>query len=474
MSGTDSHSVATGDLFEVHCRIVTNRTVSRLLHLAVPIMLTNLLQVAYGLVDAWFLGRLSAEAVSAPAIAFNVVFFLSVFGMAFSQAGTTLVSQAHGAGRRREVDFFAAQTVGLVTVTGIVVCVLGLAGIGPLLWLLRVPEAVLGHTRVYMQIIFAASPFMFFFFVLQGVLQGVGDSVTPLRVQLATVALNAVLDPLFIFGVGPIPALGVAGAAAATFISRAVSAAAIVMILLRRRGDVTVRPADLRPDRGAWRRLLSIGFPLATGQAVAALGFTVLQGVDNGFGVAVVAAFGIGNRVIGVFNMPAIGLSRATAALVGQELGSGSTEAARRAVRVSVSAMLAFIVPAMTITFFFGNSVVRFFVDDPEVALHGATLFRIVSVSVVPFTLFTVINGAFQGGGVTRPIMVLNIIRLWGLRVPLAMLLAWRIGLGPDGIWYAMFVSNIVTATVGFLMLRSGMWLRRIDLDLPGRVAARS
>ena len=429
-------------------------------------MLTNLLQMAYGLVDAWFLGRVGAEAVSAPSIAFNVVFFLSVFGMAFSQAGTTLVSQAHGALRRREVDFFAAQTVGLVTATGFIVCVIGLAGMRPLLWLLRVPASVLAETRIYMQIILAASPFMFFFFVLQGVLQGVGDSVTPMRVQLATVALNAALDPLFIFGFGPLPALGVAGAATATFISRAVSAVAIVVILLRRRDDVTVRPADLRPDRDAWRRLLSIGFPLATGQAVAALGFTVLQGVVNGFGVAVVAAFGVANRIIGIFNMPAIGLSRATASLVGQELGADSTDGARKAVSVSVSAMLAFIVPAMTLTFFFGNSVVRFFVDDPEVAVHGASLFRIVSVSVVPFTLFTVINGAFQGGGVTRPIMVLNIVRLWGLRVPLAMLLAWRVGLGPDGIWYAMFISNIVTATAGFLMLRSGMWLRRIDLGV--------
>lgn len=448
------------------------RLLPRLITLAVPIMLTNLLQVTYNLVDAWFLGKVSAEAVSAPAIAFSVVFFLSVFGMAFAQAGTTLVSQSHGAGLRDLVDFYASQTVSLVTLTGIVVGVVGVVAVDPLLWLLQVPEAALEPTQVYMRIIFGAVPLMFFFFVLQGLLQGVGDSITALWVQLATVTLNAVLDPFLIFGIGPFPELGVAGAATATVISRAVSAVAILVILFRGKDRLSVRARDLVPRDGAWRKLIHIGVPLATGQGVAALGFTVLQGVVNGFGVAVVAAFGIANRIIGMFNMPAVGLSRATAALVGQELGAGRPDSARRVVRLSVGVMLAFIVPAMTLTFFFGNLVVQFFVNDPEVIAHGASLFRVVSVSVVFFTLFTVANGAFQGGGYTRPVMVLNIVRLWGLRVPIAMLLAWTLSMGPVGIWYAMFISNIVTAAAGFMILRSGRWLRQIELGAPARVEA--
>lgn len=441
-----------------------HRLFPRLVTLAVPIMLTNLLQVTYNLVDAWFLGRISAEAVSAPSISFSVVFFLSVFGMGFSQAGTTVVSQAHGAGKRSLVDFYASQTVSLVTVTGVIIGLVGVGAVEPLLWLLRVPDAALEGTRIYMRIIFGAVPFMFFFFVLQGLLQGVGDSVTPLVVQFVTVALNAVLDPLLIFGVGPFPELGVAGAATATLISRGLSAVAILVILFRGRDRLSVHAADLRPRDGAWRRLIGIGFPLATGQGLAALGFTVLQGIVNGFGVAVVAAFGVGNRIIGMFNMPAIGLSRATAALVGQELGAGREDEARHVVRISVLTMLAFIVPAMTLMFFYGNSVMRFFVDDQQVIAHGATLFRVVTVSVIPFTLFTVINGAFQGGGDTRPVMILNIVRLWGLRVPFAMLLAWHLAMGPVGIWYAMFISNITTAAAGFLLLRTGRWLRQLDL----------
>ncbi|MFO8044141.1 MAG: MATE family efflux transporter, partial [Alkalispirochaeta sp.] len=368
------------------------------------------------------------------------------------------------------VDFYASQTVGLITVTGIVIGVIGLVAVSPLLRLLQVPPEAYAETEIYMQIIFSAVPFMFFFFVLQGVLQGVGDSITALWVQLATVTLNGLLDPLLIFGIGPFPAMGVAGAATATLISRGISAVAILIILFRGGQRLAIHRRDLRPDPAAWRQLIGIGLPLATGQGIAALGFTVLQGVVNGFGVAVIAAFGVGNRIIGMFNMPAIGLSRATAALVGQELGARRPEGARHALRVSILSMLAFIVPAMTLTFFFGNLVMRFFVNDTAVIAHGATLFRIVSVSVVPFTLFTVINGAFQGGGDTRPVMYLSVLRLWGIRVPLAMYLAWNLAYGPPGIWYAMFVSNVVTAALGFAILRSGRWLRHIELA-PSREA---
>jgi putative MATE family efflux protein len=441
-----------------------NSLFPRLSRLAVPIMLTNLLQMTYNLVDAWFLGRIGAAAVSAPAMAFSFIMFLAVFGIGFSMAGTTLVSQAHGAGNGDRVNFYASQTVTIVGVLGIVAGIIGFFTTPALLVLLQAPEEAYEYTRVYMQIVFTGIPVMFFFFIMQALLHGLGDSLTPLKIQFCTVILNVILDPIFIFGFGPIPPMEVAGAAIATVIARSVAAIAAITVLVRGRHGIRIVPAYLKPNRAAIGQFFEIGLPISLGQGVAALGFTVLQGVVNSFGVAVVAAFGVANRIISLFNMPAIGLSKATAALVGQSLGADDPEQARRVVRLSVLSMLALIVPAMTFTFFFGNSLVRFFVDDPVVIAHGATLFRIVSVSVIPFTLFMVINGAFEGGGVTRPVMVLNGLRLWGLRVPLALLLSAHPRLGPNGIWIAMFISNIVTATAGFWWLRRGTWLRKISI----------
>ncbi|MCK4515306.1 MAG: hypothetical protein KAU31_08615, partial [Spirochaetaceae bacterium] len=236
-------------------------------------------------------------------------------------------------------------------------------------------------------------------------------------------------------------------------------------ILVRGRRGVRLQLRHMKPDWHAIKRLASIGLPASIGQGLSAFGFTVLQGVVNTFGTAVVAAFGIGNRIVGLFNMPAIGFSQATTALVGQRLGAKRKDQAITVVKQSVITVAIFIVLGMTLTFFFGSSFIRFFVADPEVVQYGATMFRIISMSVVLFALFTVTIGAFQGGGDTKPVMFLNIGRLWGLRLPMAYLLAIALNWGPDGIWWSIFFSNLVTAAAGFLVLRRGRWLSKINPD---------
>ena len=197
-----------------------------LVTLAVPIMLNNLLQMLYNLVDAWFLGRIGAAAVSAPTISFTLIFFLVIFGVAFSMAGTTLIAQSKGRGDMERANFYAGQVTTLLLVAmSVVISVVGLVATPTLLRVMQVPAEAFEYTRQYMTIIFAAMPFMFVSFLLRAVLQGVGDSMTPLIVQVITIGLNVVLDPILIFGWGPFPAMEVAGAAYATVFARLVAAA---------------------------------------------------------------------------------------------------------------------------------------------------------------------------------------------------------------------------------------------------------
>lgn len=436
-----------------------------LIRLAIPIMLTNLLQMLLNLADAFYLGKLGAAAVSAPTISFNLIFFLVVFGMSFGMAGTTLIAQSKGKGDRERVDFYLGQTTTILLAMSVVIGAIGVTLGEPILRLMQVPDDAFGYTLTYMTIIFAGMPVMFLSFILRSALQGVGNSVTPLVVQGIAIGLNLILDPLIIFGIGPFPRLEVAGAALATVFSRAVAGSIAIAILVRGRRGLQLRLRNMKPDLHAVRRIASIGLPASIGQGLSSFGFTVLQGVVNTFGTAVVAAFGVGNRIVGLFNMPAIGFSQATTSLVGQQLGAKRKDRAVTVVKQSVASVAVFITVGMTLTFFFGSDFVRFFVADPEVIRYGATMFRVISMSVVLFALFTVAVGAFQGGGDTRPVMFLNIGRLWGLRLPLAYLLAVVAGRGPDGIWWAMFVSNLVTALVGFAVLRRGRWLSRIDPD---------
>lgn len=462
---TDIQNLRTGAVSDSLGREDSRTLYRNLLKLALPIMGANLMQMLYNLADTFFLGRIGAAAVNAPIISFNIIFFLAVFGVGFGTAGTTLIAQSKGKGDQQRVEFYLGQLAVFIFGIAVLVGVVGLAVHMPLLRLLNVPEQSFEFTRQYLTIIFAGIPFMFGAFFFQAAMQGIGDGVTPFIIQFATVILNIAIDPVFIFGWGPIPRMEVAGAAYATILSKAIATIAGVYILSRGRRGMKLRLSNMRPRMESARLFVGIGMPASLGQGISAFGFTVLQGVVNSFGAAVVAAFGVANRIISLVNMPAIGMSRATASLVGQSLGARDTERAKRIVRMSGLTIFGFVGVGMIFAFFYGNLLVRFFVDDPEVIGHGAILFRIVSPSVVLFALFTVILGAFEGGGDTKPVLLMHTVRLWGIRVPLAFLLAVRLGFGPPGIWISMFVSNLVIASAGFLLLRTGRWMHKIDPD---------
>ncbi len=438
---------------------------SKLIKLAGPIMLGNFLQMLYNLADSYFLGKVGKEALAAPSISMNLIFFLIIFAFGFSSAGTTLISQAMGKGDRDKTDFYLGQMTILLLLVATVISILGIIFADKLLMLMQVPDDTFQFTLDYLRIILAGIPFMFMSFVLRSALQGIGDSFTPLIVQSVTVFLNVIIDPVLIFGLGPVPPMSVKGAAYATVFARMTASVIALGILLKGSKGIKLYFKNMVPDKKAIKLLLKIGLPSSIGQGISALGFTVLQGVVNSFGTAVIAAFGIGNRIIGLFNMPAMGISQASSVLVGQQLGAKNYDNVKIIVKHSFLTILIFISVGMTITFFKGNSVVKFFVNDPEVIKHGAMLFKIVSPSVIFFALFTVSNGAFQGAGNTRPIMILNIVRLWGIRVPVVFALVAFTSFGPVSIWIGMFASNLLVALAGFILLSRGNWMYKLNPD---------
>ncbi|MFO7849106.1 MAG: MATE family efflux transporter [Spirochaetia bacterium] len=437
----------------------------RLLKIALPLMAGNFVQTLYNLTDTFFLGKLGAKELSAPTIAFPIIFFLILFGIGLSMAGTTLIAQAKGKGDEEKVNFYLGQTCFILTVSSLIIAAAGILLSSPLLSLMQTPENVFAFTRDYMIIIFAGMPFMFGYFLLQASMQGIGRTTVPLALQVVTVAFNIALDPLLIFGIWIFPEWGVRGAAAATVLARGLSSIAAYRILIKGNMGMQLTLSNIRPDRQAIRLLLRIGIPSSFGQAFTALGFTVLQGLVNTFGTAVIAAFGVANRIISLLSLPPMGISRATTTLVGQSLGAKQVDQAKHVVTLSIISIQAILIPTALIAFFFGSSFIRFFVDDPETILYGAELFRIVTPSVVLFGLVHAIIGAFQGAGDTKPVMYLSLSRLWVLRLPLAYLLAVVLAWGPVGIWWSMFLSNMIIAAAGLYWFRRGKWITALDPD---------
>ncbi len=435
-----------------------------LLAVAWPVSVSYLLQTFYNLVDAFWLGKLGKSALVAPTVTMNIVFIGIALAMGLGQAGTTLISQYKGAGQTSRMGRAAGQSFILQIGVGSLIAMLGLVFAPQLLRLLHTPDDAFADTLIYMRWILAGVPLMFIFHVYQGIYTGLGDTVGPMRINVATVLLNMILDPLFIFGWGPLPAMGVAGAAVATVISRAIASILAMRAILTGPG-FKIKPGDLRWDQEMITRLFKVGVPLSLGQAGTSLGFTLLIGVVNNFGSSVTAAFGIGHRVIMMVSVPAIALSQANATAVGQNLGSGYVGRAVMSVKKSAILVTIILLPLTTATFFFGEHITHWFINDPEVIALGHDLFRITSFSVFAFSLILVLFGAFTGSGHTLPVMVVNMGRLWLVRIPATLLLTVVWDWGPAGLWWAMNLSNILAGTVAFLWFLRGDWKKSVISD---------
>ena len=438
--------------------MTTGSVRSKLMLLAWPVMLSHLLQTFYNLADAFWLGKLGRQALTAPTITMHVFFIAFALAMGLGAAGTTLVSQFKGAGDERKASLVAGQLLLLLTGIGLVFGIAGFLFTPQILNLLKTPADSWQMTYQYMRWIFTGFPLLFVFFVYQGISTGLGDTVGPMQVNLITVIVNLILDPLLIFGIGPLPEMGVVGAAVATVFSRALASGIGMYRLHKGANGVQIHSSNLKPDRKMLKLIMKIGLPVSMGQLATSLGFTFMIGIVNSFGSAVTAAFGVGNRIIHMAFVPAMGLSQANAAAVGQNLGAGNVYRAEKSTKTALLMIGLILLPIALGMFFFGADISRAFVDDPEVIQLGKTMFRITTPSVFVFGFLMVILGSFQGSGYTLPVMVLNMSRLWALRIPGAYLLAFTFGLGPLGIWWSMFISNTVVTIIGWFWFRRGTW----------------
>lgn len=429
--------------------------------LGLPVMFANLVQTLYNLVDAFWLGKVGKAALSAPTISFNVIFVLIAFSMGISVGGSTLVAQYTGAHMDEDAAKSAGTTITLMVLLGIVFGVLGYVTAVPVLNMLHTPEDAFHATLVYMRTIFIGLPFMFGYMSFQGIVQGRGNTVTPMKIITFSLLLNAVLDPMMIFGYG-FPKMGVMGAAAATDISRVLAMYLGFRYLFSKDSEIKLVWRDMRLDWGIVNKIIAIGFPLSIGQMATSLGFTMLISIVNLFGSAVISAFGIGNRIISLLNMPAMGFSQAATVMVGQNLGADNVKRAEETVIAAVKLIAIVLFSGATLTFLFGGYIVKFFINDPEVIRVGTNLFRIASYSVPFFGIMFAFNAAFSGSGHTAPILVLNTTRLWGIRIPVAYYLAIKKGMGPNGIFYAMVVSNVIISAAAYLWFRKGTWKQKV------------
>ncbi len=503
MDDVRSDDVPAGDDGESPDSITEGSLLRPLFGLAWPIVVIQLLQVTYNVVDTLYLGRLSAEAVGAVSLAFPLIFLLIAVAGGFTTAGAILVAQYTGAEGDESAGLVAGQTMTTVSVLSVFIGVGGYLYTRPALGLLpsdpETAATVIPLAADYMEVIFLGIPLMFGFFVFSALMRGYGDTRTPMAVMFISVLLNVVLDPFLIFGFEANPLFGwlaafpgvaaldpvavesalfaatgftgygIEGAAFATIVARGVATGIGLWVLFATELGPAVALADLRPDLGFVEDIFRLGLPSSVEQTTSAMAMITLTAMVVTFSPPVVAAYGLGNRLISLVFLPAMGLGRAIDTMVGQNLGANRADRAGRAVRVAATtgAGVMFLVAVVAVSF--TEPIVGAFLGDvpdaPETVAYAVEYVRIRSVEFAFIGVSQVILGAFRGAGNTKTAMVISILTLWVGRVASVAVLVFVAGWGTTGIWVGMAVGNVLGAAVGVAWFARGTWTGRYIAD---------
>nr|WP_267638976.1 MATE family efflux transporter [Halovenus rubra] len=458
-----------------------------LFNLAWPIVTIQLLQVMYNIVDTLYLGRLSSDAVGALSLAFPLIFLLIAVAGGFTTAGAILVAQYTGA----KGDTSAGKVVGqTVTVVGILSVLIGSVGYfytRPALEILpsdpETSAAVIPLAADYMEVIFVGIPLMFGFFVFSALMRGYGDTRTPMYIMVISVVANIALDPFFIFGFENNPLFiwvnatgleaslfsatgftgwGIEGAAAATLLSRGIAATIGMYLLFNTSIGPSVTLSHLVPDLGFIEDIVRLGLPSMVEQSMSALALIALTGIVVTFEPAVVTAYGLGNRIISLVFLPAMGIGRAIDTMVGQNLGADREDRAAKSVYIAASTAAGVMFAVAIVAVAFTEPIVSVFLGDVENATEaisqGVEYMRIRSVEFAFIGITQVLLGAFRGAGNTKTAMVISICTLWIGRVGTVSLLVFGLGWGATGVWVGMAAGNTFGALIAVPWFLKGTW----------------
>ncbi len=445
-----------------------------LLVFSLPILFGNVLQSVNGSVNAVWVGKYLGEAAFAAVGNSNVVMFL-LFGVmfGFSMAATVLVGQCVGAKNIAEAKRVVGTSAVFFLGLSISMSALGFASSHWLLAWLRTPPDALPFALAYMRIIFLALPFMGGMFFLMGVLRGAGDSRTPFIYLCMSVVLDIVLNPLLIFGWGPVPRLGVAGSAVATLIAQAASFCALVVHLYRTHHFLCIRRGELRLFNVDWmlvRLLVTKGIPMGLQMFVVSSSMIVLTSLVNRFGSQETAAFNAAMQLWNYVQMPALAIAAAVSSMVAQNVGARKWDRVGKVALTGVAFNFLIGGALIAVIYLLNRLALGLFLPlnggAIEIAVH---LNRIVLWSFALFGVSMVLFGVVRATGAVMPPLFILILSLWCVRVPFAysMLERWQ----AEAIWWSFPLASLTSLALAALYYRFGGW-RKIRLGVAEATAA--
>ena len=437
----------------------TQGSISRaMLLLAVPMMLELILESVFAVFDVFWVSSLGASATATVGLTESVLTLVYAVAIGLSMGTTALVARRVGEKDLPAAADTAVQSILVGCAASIPFMIAGLFFSKDVLRLMGADAWSIEHGYGYTAVILGSNVVVMLIFIINAIFRGAGDAAIAMRVLWIANAVNLVLDPVLIFGWGPFPEMGITGAAVSTAIGRGAGVLIQLWVLFRGARHIRVLRSQVHLHAEVMGRLVrtSLG---GIGQFIIATSSWIgLVRIVSTFGSEAVAGYTIAVRVIVFTIMPAWGLTNAAATLVGQNLGAGKPDRAERSVWLTGYATTAFMALVCVIYVLFSEAIVRIFTADPAVVAAGAECLRVVSYGYIAYAWGMVMPQAFNGAGDTMTPTRINFFCFWLLEIPLAWMLALRLGYRETGVWWAIVIAETVAGAVGIWLFRRGRW----------------
>lgn len=432
-----------------------------ILILAVPMVLEMMMESVFAVVDIFFVSRLGAEAVATVGITESVMTVVYAISMGLSVATTALVARRIGEKRKREAGVVAFQAIMAGILISLLIAIPGILFAKEFLLLMGATEAMAEEGILYPAIIFGGNAVVMLLFIINAVFRSSGDAAISMRVIWFANLINLILDPLLIFGIGPFPELGLAGAAIATTIGRGLAVGYQFYLLFNGKFRVRLYWNSIKIKIKVMLELLQLSGGGILQNLIATSSWIFLVRIISASGPEALAGYTIAIRIVLFSLLPAWGLSNAASTLVGQNLGAKLPQRAERSVWITGYANMVFMGIIGLIMVLLPGFFMRLFIHDAEVVRLGAISLRIISFGFAFYAMGMVLVQGFNGSGDTYTPTKINLFCFWLIEIPLAYLLSITFEMGLTGASIAIVSAESLLAVIAYLIFRKGKWKLR-------------
>ncbi|RAV30178.1 MATE family efflux transporter [Sinomicrobium soli] len=426
--------------------------------LAVPMILEMMMESVFALVDIIFLSRVSVNAVATVGLTESVITLLYAVAMGLSMAATAVIARRVGERDLRSARQTAVQAIGLGIIVAVAVGVAGVLYPRQILSFMGGEPGLIEEGYRYTQIMIGGNITIFLLFLINAIFRGAGDASIAMWSLILSNILNIILDPVFIFGLGPVPAFGVEGAAIATTIGRGTAVLFQLWILFFGWSRIKLQVADLVFRGQVMWNLVRVSLGGIGQFLIGTSSWVVLMRIMSEFGSEVLAGYTISIRVMMFTMMPSWGMSNAAATLVGQNLGAGQPDRAEKSVWQTGKYNAVFMLTVSLVYLAFAPHIIGWFSADPEVIKYGSLSLQVVAAGYIFYAYGMVITQAFNGAGDTRTPTVINFFCFWLFQLPFAYLAAIVLQWGPVGVYAGITLAETLIAVIALIWFKKGHW----------------